>query len=90
MDGFPHAGVCGQTGICDFCFNCTIGTGVFEFVYQGTNTYEVLWLWWFYLEGEKWTPLMRQQAKDHANLVLLQKFVNRPLTEDKKNVYLIK
>jgi hypothetical protein len=81
MDGFEHEGVCSRAGSCDEFFNLPIS--------QGPNTFEVIWLWWFYVDAVQWTPFMREQAKDMANLVLAQGFVNPPLNDAGTGVFQI-
>ena len=46
--------------------------------YFGANTYQVIWLWWYIEEGQHSTPALKAAAREKANYVLSQGFVDVP------------
>jgi hypothetical protein len=46
--------------------------------YNGAWTYNALYLWWFYAQGTRTTPALREAAKQQANVILMNAFATNP------------
>lgn len=46
---------------------------------EGANMYEVLWLWWYYVEAAEVAPGLKAKARSRANDILERGFHNRPI-----------
>jgi len=49
-----------------------------EWSYMGANSYHVLYLWWFYVDGTRTTTAMKNFAKTEAQYVIDYGFKTRP------------
>lgn len=49
-----------------------------EWTYYGGNTYQVLFLWWFYVDGTRTTTAMKDFAKIEAQSIIDRGFKNTP------------
>jgi hypothetical protein len=41
--------------------------------------YEVLWLWWYYVEAAEVAPGLKAKARSRANDIIERGFHNRPI-----------
>jgi hypothetical protein len=46
--------------------------------YQGAWMYDALYLWWFYADGRRTTPALREAAKQRANVLIDNAFTTPP------------
>lgn len=46
--------------------------------YEGAWMYEALYLWWFYADGRRTPPALRQRAKEIAQLIIDNAFATHP------------
>jgi hypothetical protein len=46
--------------------------------YHGAWMYDTLYLWWFYADGRRTTPALRESAKQRANFLLDNAFATHP------------
>jgi hypothetical protein len=46
--------------------------------YQGAWMFDALYLWWFYADGRRSTPALRNAAKQRANLIIDNAFATHP------------
>lgn len=46
--------------------------------HEGAWMYDALYLWWFYADGQRTTPAMRQLAKQRGNVIIDNAFANHP------------
>lgn len=59
--------------------NCPRGASCdSEWTYYGGNTYQALYLWWFYVDGTRTTSAMRDFAKIEAQRIIDRGFVTTP------------
>ncbi|ALU44249.1 hypothetical protein [Pseudoalteromonas rubra] len=57
--------------------------------YNGSNTYQALWLWWFAVNANDATPAMRASAEQHANYTINRRFVTPPAYHADKDAEII-
>lgn len=46
--------------------------------YDGAWRWQVVWLWWFYVDGQRTTRALRERAKDNANYIIQNAFSANP------------
>lgn len=62
-----NATKCGRGASCDSSFS-----------YEGANRWQVLWLWWYYVDAGSYTWQNKERARARANLILSQAFETDP------------
>jgi hypothetical protein len=65
---------CPRMASCDYSWD----TGNWQEDGAGANRYEVVWLWWFSVEGSEVAPGSRHRAAANANTLLDTAFLWRP------------
>jgi hypothetical protein len=70
-----HAGGKGHNGgsSCPRGSSCDTNWG-----YKGANMYQVLYLWWFYVDGTRTTTGMRNYARQEGQRIIDRGFVTNP------------